>query len=360
MRRIISLVLCFVLLSVICLTSIACNTQNNPQETTPEPNSSQQPLDQNARDYEQAFEWIKKGEYEAAYALFVKLGDYKDAKAQIANFRYVPTQNVIAFVDNGEEKSKVVTIFYGENGLPTHCTEVVNDGYTHTCTFTQNQFGQVISINCTDSEGNAESCDYIYDKNGNRVREFAVYDDGDIYIYRTYYNEDGMLTKQISQALGGFYYEEQSIYDENGRETQTIIITESETFTTVNSFDENGNRTKTVEYDLDGNEAGVSEYFYDENGNTVKITYVTPDGYSSFLESAFDENGRKTFEHYKDGEYTYTYRYTYDASGNCTQASYSNSSPYESESEIVYKLVYIPDEYSAWDSAEFIETIVDW
>ena len=372
MKKILSLVLCVVLLSAICLTSVACNISDliRPKETTPEgttaqttpeQNNQEQPVqDQNAKDYDQAFKLIEEGNYEAAYALFVKLGDYKDAKAEAAKFQYVPVKNTFSYTDDGEtEVSSTITVVFGENGLPAYMKEVSDDGFTHTCNFTYNELGQTLCISCKYSDGMTETTDYIYDENGNLLREFHISPDGIISIYRASYNENGQIEKAIMQDTDGFLFGTESIYDENGREIQVLVTSMDQTTVTTNIYDENDLLVKTIERDENGNENVMSEYFYDEKGNLIKSTYERL-GYSVIIEYTFDENGLKTSEYYEDSVgYRYTYNYTYDANGNCIKMHSVTSDSYESIGEIEYKLVYIPSEYSSWDLENFIYSIVN-
>ena len=43
---------------------------------------------ENEKNYQQAYELLESKDYEAAYDLFVELGDYKDAAKEAARFHY--------------------------------------------------------------------------------------------------------------------------------------------------------------------------------------------------------------------------------------------------------------------------------
>ena len=76
----------------------ACNGGKNPEETVEETSKETTQADPREEKYTKAYELLESGDYEAAYALFVELGDYKDATKEVAFFRYMPVSHSITLI----------------------------------------------------------------------------------------------------------------------------------------------------------------------------------------------------------------------------------------------------------------------
>ena len=59
--------------------------------------------------YDNAMALIGEGKYEEAYAIFEKLGDYSNAKTELAKFRYIPTKKSYIKTENNHHASKLST-----------------------------------------------------------------------------------------------------------------------------------------------------------------------------------------------------------------------------------------------------------
>lgn len=84
----------------------------------------------------------------------------------------------------------------------------------------------------------------------------------------------------------------------------------------ITYYDRNGNPTKTVYRDRDGNIIPTEYDEYDEHGNMVKSVQgdeVDVYGYT------YDANGNMTSMLEPDGDYAL---YAYDANGNCIKEDY--------------------------------------
>lgn len=209
--------------------------------------------------------------------------------------------------------------------------------------------------------------EYIYDANGNMIRNI-------------YFEWDG------SQWRNSVKYEQ--TFDASGNQTQNIIYNWDNT-QWVNSlkdeftYDGNGNQTQNTSYIWSNNQwmnySGKDEYTFDANGNqTQHISYVWVD--DQYLKSdkdefSFDIDGNQTqnIRYFWDGdEWTNFIKYdiTYDGSGKQTQnisyswennqwVNYSNSEfLYDSNGNIVQIISYSWDG-SKWSNSEKYETVYD-
>lgn len=150
------------------------------------------------------------------------------------------------------------------------------------------------------------------------------------------YDANGNPTKVIRyDADGNVTFHHEYEYDANGNQTKEIRY---DTDGNVKDyfeyeFDANGNQTKRIVYDADGNITSYNETEYDAYGNITKyIAGVSPDNiwtHSSFeCENECDENGNPTKEIYYnfDGSREeIRYGYEYDANGNMTKKIWYNS-----------------------------------
>ena len=309
--------------------------------------------------YLEAFNKLAQDDYEAAYALFVELGDYKDAAKQVAKFHYVFDGYTETFGMPEEMDTETVVVTYNENNLPIKCEKTYLDGFVHTCTFEYDENGRLITIECHHNGEFYVKSVWTYDENGNNLTYVFDCYDGTSYVEVRTYDEKGNNLTIVAEGKGGHYdtaYEGgyhasyEIFYDENGNNTKFHAIDGSETLDGESWYTEDGVLTKSVVTVTCGEDVTIEEETYDEKGNLIRKTY-TKDGavYESY-DYTYDDKGNMLKELYKyndeEGEYVCTEDYTNDANGNCVKKVVEDSDGYTSELNVTQRLVYVPYEYA--------------
>ena len=310
--------------------------------------------------YLKAFELTEKGEYEAAYALFVELGDYKDAEKEAAKFHYIATKETAEFITADGTEIENIVISFNENNLPVSCNKTGADGYQHTCLLTYTERGELAKVACSDTDGVTETAEYFYDQNGRLSKESFDYGDGFATYEYTYTESGEIATLNITLSSGSYSYE--YFYNEEGKETHAIVTTSlGSTYDYESFYDENGYLTKEIVTDENGVESMRNEYIYDEKGRMIKDTCISPDFPTSVFEYFYDDNDRTIREIYDFGEGDITtYEYTFDANGNIIKWSSETSDGREEIFTTEYKLFYVPFEYSAEQWDDIIYGLTGW
>lgn len=287
--------------------------------------------------YLEAFEMLEQKNYAAAFALFVELGDYKDAAKEAAKFHYAPVQYTTEYTLQGETTAETITFTYNEDQLVSQYTVAYGDEEPRTFYCTYNANGKLTLITHRKAEGTVERYKCIYDENGNALEESYLNDDGEIYFAYAY------------------------TYDENGTQTQVILKddTGNESYAIV--YREDGNIAKMVMRDENGNEVKIEEYLYDEKGQNTKINFIKNGVVDGFSEYTYDEKGQMTREHYEYSDvYSFDTVYTYDANGNAVSEHAVFDDGSEDCREKSFKLVYVSFAYPEADWEEYIDTLVEW
>ncbi len=317
MKTMISIFLCFVLLSAICLGFASCTEK---AVDTPDPK---------AKDYENALVLLANCDYVAAKAAFEKLGDYRDSEEYLSKFLYMPVSFEYDLID----KKGTNDIAYDSRNLPASETTMRPEAQA-ICKFVYDDNGNIIEqvmIKNTDSEPEVIVYKYTYDDNGRRTGANYTYLDNLIVSYTYEYDEKGNNIKQTYQDLTGA----------------------AEFFMT---YDENGNviRQETC---YDGESSYVSmAYVLDDLGRTVREVRTYADGDSEYLDYTYDANGnlvKRTFTAY-DGTQS-TYDFTYDEHGNMIHELFTNADGSEQYVKIAYQLLYVPSGITDGTEMFFIE-----
>ena len=185
----------------------------------------------------------------------------------------------------------VFEYFYNSDGYVEKIDDAHSDGTTGSTVYVYDDMGNMIKSTYTDSKNRCYITEIVYDENGNPIRNIET-EDGIEIVFRFFYNDKGLLEKEVASLLNGTTY------------------TLAEYF-----YDENGNLTKETHGGMDGIWAS-SEYSYDENGNVIKEIYSDIYGGASTTERTFDAYGNKLTETtvHTDGStesYAYTYKLAY-------------------------------------------------
>lgn len=342
------------IIMVICLMAsllVACDKQNTPDETSkPDPTSkptsaptdapTDAPVDADEAKYLEAFDMLEQKNYEGAYALFTELGDYKDAAKEAAKFRYVLASYKDTYTDEEGTETCTGVHSFNEDNLIQHSVYTYADGGTHTCDCSYNDNGELAKIVCTD-------------------------EDGTITRYECLFNDDGTVAKVTCRYSDDEYYSLENVYDENGKRVKINYESKYESETEKFVYDVIYNdKDEIVRYsikDENGTEIRAEEHVYDENGNTLAINFIKNGEITSSETYSYDENGNLVSKRFGvEDDYFSIIEFTYDANGNPTKKHETYSYGLEVTTEMTFKLVYVPYEYTAEDWQYIIDTIMDW
>lgn len=307
MKKILSLVLCVVLLSAICLSSVACNLsafytpeETTSQQTTPVQNEQEQPAqDQNDLDYNQALALLEKGDYEGAKALFEKLDGYKDSEEYLSKFYYMP----IHFELKMTEKTGSIDVVYNSNNLPEKDLITRNETEEYVCDFVYDENG-VILKQVMNRDGGVSTYEFTYGS-AHGFPDVAVNNlhNGPQSIHEFTRNEQGQLIREIFTSDGVVMYDYNPIYDEKGNVIREEYRESDPPQIIYISYEYNEN-DQIVQATRDfGSGYLVFEYTYDERGNLIKEVLTYNDGYQIIYEYTFDEfDNRIKVVRTEDGE----------------------------------------------------------
>lgn len=290
----------------------------------------------NAARYREAFDLLEQKDYEAAYALFTELGDYKDAAKEVAKFHYVPTSYTAEYTDSEGTTIETNTVSYNENNLISQCVLTYENGDTHTCSCTYNENGKLTKVVCSDADGSRTYYECVYNANGDVVKEAHHYYDGYFVTYENFYDENGQRVKVV-------------VEDDTGKEVYDVVHNEKGKIARFSLKDENGE------------EARAEEYLYDEDGRLIKMNYINSGEITGFMTYEYNENGDMIKERMGDETDYFSIReYTYDANGKLAKIYSDFSYGAEDVVEITSELVYVPFEYSAEDWQSLMNIVLAW
>ena len=315
----------------------------------------------NASKYRQALELTEQGDYEAAYALFTELGDYKDAAEEAAKFRYIPIKETAEFISPEGTRIENLVISLNENNLPVQNIKTGENGYQHTCLISYTADNQLMKVSCSATDGTTENYECTYDQNGNLIKEYSVYEDGNTSTTEYTYNENGDLTKMETTDPTGYFYSVEYTFDADGRESKVIITDEYGIYIYNKVYDEEGNLIQEIVTDENSNETTIYEHSYDEQGNPLAIMVKEGDSVSLGTECTYNEKGQLIREHhnYSDGFFV-TWEYAYDANGNVINTHINTNGSSDETYTTEYKLVYIPFEYTEEEWDRIVFGLINW
>jgi len=137
------------------------------------------------------------------------------------------------------------------------------------------------------------------------------------------FDEKGNLTEQVSydpEEKKQQKYRWEHIYDDKGRETQTLFLDGEGhlTNTGVIVYDSKGRRTENTQVNPDGSVNHIQAFFYDDKGNKIRDTHRNADGTArNNIFRSYDDAGRIVEEIFYDGNGAMHHRnvMTYDDHG---------------------------------------------
>ncbi len=353
MKKALIIILCF-LLAFVCLLN-SCNSTNPPNSTDPSNEAVKE------EKYQNVLSLIKGGNYAEAYKLIGELGDYKDAKKELAKFHYVPTK--MNYEDNNEdgelEKYMTKVITYNEQNLPTQVVCHYVDDYKEIYDYTYDASGNLIKAVYTFPD-NYAICEYTYDVNGNIIKQATTNSNGSKYTSDYTYDANGNCIKMVDikhNDLADIYG---YTYDTNGNLIKEVVTYPDGSNNVIEyTYDTKGNPIKKVETHPYSDDKYVTDYIYDANGNCIKKIRTEDGGSEDIYDYTYDASKNCIKEIHTDSSGNMVvYDYTYDANGNLIkyEATYSYSD-FDDKSmiEIEYMLVYIDREFSNEEWEEFLE-----
>ena len=199
--------------------------------------------------------------------------------------------------------------------------------------------------------------EYGYDEFGRRTYEKWISNGETVSSSRYFWSSDGRECTEISIDHQGLipwpYARVKEVYDETGNEVERVVY---EFFSVTQrslrnyddagnlirleilngdgslsalqeyTYDDNGNRLKTIDITDPGKER-VTEYTYDDSGNETGWYYYENGSLSEYVETRYDDQGRQTFSARYNGlgEQQHYWEYTYSADGSSMTTTYSGS-----------------------------------
>lgn len=299
MKKIISVFLCLMLISMLCVTLGSCFL------------SSEDNRDDKAEEYEAAIVLLANCDYVGAKAAFEALGDYKDAKEYLSKFYYMPVSfeydmtdkkgtNDVAYnginlpISETTMRSDVQAISkfaYDDNGNIIEQLMIKNtagDPEISRYVYTYDNQGNLITANYTAHDGYKASYTFEYDEKGNNVRQIYT-DDYNEYEYLMTYDANGNMTRQEIVYNGESQVLNIDItYDDNGRIVKEVCTYDANTQETLDyTYDEKGNCTKEVFTYVDGKQS-IHDFTYDDYGNVIQEVFTDSDGSVQYIKTKYE------------------------------------------------------------------------
>lgn len=223
-----------------------------------------------------------------------------------------------------------------EYTLPSTVTVTRNDGRTVVFTFTYD--GNKVTVK---EDGELQGIEVCND--AGFPTEHQYYELGERRSTLTYqYDKEGRLIRQTHDDKTQEYTEQETIYDNEGREKEAILKTKNGDVLkkVVYEYGENGSRTEKT-YNGDGSLAYSGVYTFDGEGRMTEYAHFFRDETvpSNRQTWEYDENGLPVREcvYNSNGELDTQKAYAYDEQGRETrmQRTYGDGTP-SSRTETVY------------------------
>ena len=161
-------------------------------------------------------------------------------------------------------------------------------------------------------------CEYANDKlvkeitkeNGEIIDNSEYVYNNDLLIEEIHYYDDGLSEKTINTYDDDKMLVAQESYDSEGNLNEKLVFTN------------NGNKVLKIEYeDEDGNKSPYQNFEYDEHGNLIKKTYINLDEKTLETDNSYNEQGQliKTIDYNEFGDIDNIEKYSYDDNSHITE-----------------------------------------
>ena len=184
---------------------------------------------------------------------------------------------------------------------------------SYTTDYTYDQDDNMTSSTVTYQNGSTARTDYVYDENGNLIRE----ERGAVVVEYVYDDKGNILEEKNNSTTV------QYTYDQNGHLTQKIskdLTSGYVNYSFIYEYDGNGNVIKeTQESQMNGPYKGVTSYTYDKNGTLIQKAL------------SYNSNGND-----------YAQNFVYDSHGNLIEYTQASAGGQTYVSKMEYQLVYVP------------------
>ena len=258
----------------------------------------------NSKEYQKALDFLKSGNYEAAFLIFRQLNGYKDSVEYLSHFKVCYNKLNYSY-PRGDD------IYYDS-------IEYLFDDH-----------GNMVMVD------ERPSREYTYDANGNAIK--IVYDDYEKITIEQVYNSHGDVVKiDIYDSNGEVY----PFYSVDGFGDAFHVAGTSEY-----TYDNRDNVVQAVFTRIDG-EAYTTEYTYDNHGHMMKTVETGPNGYMVSNEYTYDNCNNIVKEVFVSSHNdSYTREYICDNFGNSVQTISpgelfgTHNSPWEYEG---IRVIYVP------------------
>ncbi len=275
---------------------------------------------------------ISEGKYSEAYGVAYEASETdEDCKNLLKDFVVVPTEeNTKAEISTSyiSYKTEATTKYtYDAQGRKIKEETTDSEEGTQTSEWFYNQNGDIVKEISTDDMGYTNTIENLYDTEGRLIKTLSTSafegEDPSSYSEDYIYNEKGQLVMKIFADSDCYGYTDVYTYNEQGvliKETQTDSDGElgREVF-----YNEKGLILKEIEY-LYGEPFFINEYTYDEKGNLlIKFEDYGEETGNSATEYTYDSQNRVLTEKYStfypetnEIEVDYSLENTYDSNGN--------------------------------------------
>ena len=338
MRKVLSVLLA-------CGLVLLCACGKQTQDTD-------KPQDTLTGNYKAAVAAIDSGDYRTAYDLLKDQGD-EQSKELFSHFVFVPTtintntQSGTAAWDSSTTLTynasgdvlKLTRIYQGEvaetiytydNGrISTDVT--TSHGITRTTEYTYDSAGRLCREHFVMADSTSEISEtlstYTYDKMGNLIEEKHSSSNSEDAVHTYRYNDAGKETLKRTDYAPGIWYEDETVYYENGNVHKTIH----------RRWD---NQEFTTEYDEQGR---LWRCWVAKNGEDPTLdTENTYDAAGRLLQTYYPNVGTVQHRYNEQGWLTETLDganrtvYTYDSNGNCLTETRTINTALQSEKRYTY------------------------
>ena len=249
--------------------------------------------------YNNAVEMMDDGKYEEAVTILNKLGDYKNSKAILKSFVFLPRKIKFIHSDsNYYDYSNVFQYEYDEKGNKVMQKELWAEGGGREIKYEYNEKGDKVTEkgkylgeHQTEWESKYEN---EYDKTGNlvKVNEIELFKNSDgtqkeirnqyeydkmgnlvkepYGVYKYIYDSNGNILKCIYGIIGDM--EKIFTYDENSRIIEEKYFSQSKLYEQhTYEYNEKGDISKDISIGVWGNITQEYLYEYDDDGNIIKM-----------------------------------------------------------------------------------------